>query len=468
MPIMPVVAPIIQPKPDAAVPAPPTTVPVTPQITDPTYDGVAVDTQYTPRGSLLTYAEGSNWTVTYYRQLVGNSNELSTQQMARPGAFQQYQRIKNVLLKVTAPLSTSQDNESKSMILTGTALSMNGLIPNVGDQFVADAGDGKAAIFVVTNSDKRSLLKDSLFQIEYLLKDYATSPLLADMDAKVVSDATYIAGNLMIGRNPIIATDDMVQMQSLATQLRLLIAQYFANFFSVDYQTLLVPDQVSSTYDTFLTHAILNYIGTEDNLVVPRIRLWNVDGDLALKVKTLWDALNVMRYDYLPMCNQHMGVTGTSVLNDWPYFQSAYYSGMSQLVYPIDGRTDVDSQYGLVEQPALAAFAEGKPVNKDISRLITKTDLTGLSYTATNSNGLPDILPVAVDDYYVFSKNFYTPGLTAGSCLENITLQALKGATIDLGELLRLATNASSWGNLERFYYVPVIIALIKANIGNV
>jgi hypothetical protein len=463
--------PLVVPAPGSPLPTPPNIQPVVPQITDPTYEGVTVDTSYTPRSSLLTYVEGSNWTVVYYRQLIGRSNQLSAQDTAMPGANQQYERISNMLIKVTSPLSTTQDEESKSMILTGTGLVTAGVIPNVGDIFVADTGDGKISRFQVTTSEKKSFLKDAVYEINYVIKGYADPKMVADLDAKTVTTMTFVAGNLMIGQNPIIANSELLLMQQLQTQMRLLISQYFQTFFSVEWQTLLVPDQIEATYDPFLVRAILDFITTDENPVVQRIRAMNVQGDQAFNAKTIWDCFRTMRMDYLPLTQQQIGLANMKrVQNRWPYFMSAFYSGITFIVYPIDARMDVDAHYVQYPNgyPATFGMSEGRPRNPDLSRILSVTDTTGFSYLTPNPQQLPDIVPVAQDQYYVFREGFYGNTPTPSSNLELIALQALQGQAIDLGQLLRLATNAPVWGNLERFYYVPVLIALIKANIGNI
>jgi hypothetical protein len=468
MPIMPSTDPIITVAPGKVEPV--TIASVASQTTDPTYVGVAIDTSYNPRGSLMTYVEGANWSVEYYRQAIGPSNDLSPLQTPLQGPYQQYVLVHNLTLKVTQALVTSQDEESKSMLLSGAAIVLPGMIPNVGDEFTADAGDGRAAIFTVKSSEKKSFLKDAVYQIEYDLKNYATPELINDLNAKVVQETTFITGNMMIGLNPIVATADVTAMQKLQQIMVKLISQYFSNFFSNEYQTLLVPNQINSTYDPFVTRAIHDYITTDENPFISKIRIWNIDGDLALKSKTIWDVLNVMRYDYLPLAIQQVGVALTvRCMNRWPQFQSVYFSGIGQLVYPLDQRSDVDAQYVSFGTPVVSPMGEGRARTDDLTRLIGAVVLDGFTHmSGAPATELPDIVPVTVDEYYVFSAGFYADTPVPASALEQITLKAIQGQQIDLSKLLALAIVAPKWGNLERFYYVPVIIALIKANIGNI
>lgn len=464
MPAMPPVAPVITQAPDSPIESP--IVPVTPQIVDPTYDTVTVDTTYTPRSSLLSYVEGANWTVDWYSQLIGKSQELSPQNADRSGSIQQYRRIHNYVLKVTHPWTPSQDDTSKSMSGTGTATSMPGVIVNVGDEFVADIGDGHLGIFVVATSEKMSLLRDAIYTFNFNLKCYATPDKLAELNDKIVVDSTYIQGNLLTGNSPVVATQDVLLLQELTEMRPLLVAQYFQRFFSVEYQTLLVPGQAGATYDPWAVQAIRNYMPEEMTHYVPKLTLLNVDGDQAFKVHSLWYVLNHMRYDYMPLINQRFGVAVmTQATNPWPYFGSAFFSNIPYILYPIDARSDIDKQYVCNYSPNVSPLSEGRPAFTDISRLISPTSLGGFPYPAENA--LPDIVPVTIDDYYVFSQGFYAMFPQPASTLEQITLAAIQGKTYDLHILYDLAKKAIQWGDLERYYYVPVLLALINCQLGN-
>ena len=71
------------------------------------------------------------------------------------------------------------------------------------------------------------------------------------------------------------------------------------------------------------------------------------------------------------------------------------------------------------------------------------------------------IKQITVDDYYVFSKEFYED-ISEQSQLEILTAQTLRGQPVDLKVLADLADYAVKFDNLERFYYTPIILALIK------
>jgi hypothetical protein len=79
---------------------------------------------------------------------------------------------------------------------------------------------------------------------------------------------------------------------------------------------------------------------------------------------------------------------------------------------------------------------------------------------------LPDIVPVTQDDYYVFTQGFYgVRGANLASKLEVLARGAIDNAVVDRQQLTNLAVKAFNWPNLERFYYIPVILALIRISL---
>jgi hypothetical protein len=68
---------------------------------------------------------------------------------------------------------------------------------------------------------------------------------------------------------------------------------------------------------------------------------------------------------------------------------------------------------------------------------------------------------VIVDGFYVLSKDFYED-TDDQSMLEVLVGQTLRGEAINLSDLADLADYATKFDNLERFYYTPIILALIK------
>lgn len=134
----------------------------------------------------------------------------------------------------------------------------------------------------------------------------------------------------------------------------------------------------------------------------------------------------------------------------------------------MDDRTDSDRFHDLrcdPSQPGSQPKKAGRRFTDFLRQLPTGT-MDGLSYLA-QPNELPDVVRVTDDDFYVFSEAFYRQGEPLTSNLERLVLQGMKQEALDKALLLRLCNNAMKWENLERFYYIPVLIALLKVAIRN-
>lgn len=486
--------PIMKVNPQAPTPV----VPTPAKVIAPQIQSVVTDNRYNPAGSLLTFVQGSNWTINYYSQILGADDELQSQQIDRPASYQQYRRIKGVELKVTTPLSQSQDAVSKEMVVTGTAYSPGAFVPNAGDMFIADIGDGRDAIFEVTGTDRSSYLKEAIYVIEYRLKTYAdNATFLTDLERKTVIDATYVADFLVYGQNPVILDEDYTAYNDLRKLYRDLVSLYFRDFFSIRFQTLLVPEQTIPTYDHFLTTAIVKLVETDAHPYVQRIRALGVGGDQAMLGRSVWDALLELNDTLLSTTIERIGLINAHNFKWLPWMTGIYYSGMGALVYPLDCRTDVDAYYDPANssKPATSYVIEAGSRYCTLERMLRDHDLDGFNYSPTpwdgsNSNcpapvlssnnsqtnaeanadaayaALPAIVPVTQDDWYVFTEGFYgANGKTPASKLEMLARNLIRGKSIDRVQLLQLGQSAFKWDNLERFYYIPVLFALLLTNI---
>jgi hypothetical protein len=95
--------------------------------------------------------------------------------------------------------------------------------------------------------------------------------------------------------------------------------------------------------------------------------------------------------------------------------------------------------------------------------LIEESNLKGLPYP-----DLPLIKDVTVDDYYVFSEAFYKQDTPNMSKLEASVWDMLNRKALNLSLLVFYTRTWQTWGALERFYYTPFVLMLIRAQIKSI
>jgi hypothetical protein len=473
--------PIVDPD-DSAPPAPK---PSPPQVAVPTYRGVTVDTKVVAVSDLLTHVQGSSWTVNYYSQVLNADNAPAGQGLGTNPVNQQYRLIRGMEFKVNTPLTASQDPESKVMTYEGSATIYPFVIPNEGDMFLADIGDGREGIFQITATRRLSIQKQTCHEVDYTLKNYSTEQLRGDLDIKTIERFQYDRDFLNYGQNPLLFEEEYQIVQWLRRRIRDMLETYLKSFFSREYATLLVPGQPKPTYDHFLTQAVLSYFTTFDSHELRNIRIMNVEEDYALRATQVWDAIT--RRDPLLMrqCFTQVGKVWHYEFDVDPMMEGIHHSGIKEVIYPLDPILTVD--YNQVSPPKLVSgspivtapvdmrsvgdFLNAKPIREQLPEAVG-----GFSLVDNNGNPVETFVPPPLikrameNGYYVFSEQFYKNNRTAGqqSILELMVHDYLEGKALSFKRLKALCEDVPEWNALDRFYFVPVLLVLMKAAVRSI
>lgn len=424
-------------------------------VTPDNYRGAIVDNRWTPINTLLEHLEGKSWTVDWYSQVLDRDSQLNGQQITSSGVVNQYKKISQLEMKVTQDLSQSQDPETKAMTYTGSALIYSGLIPNEGDMFVAQIGDGQLATFRVSLSAKKSVFNKSAYEVTYNIG--TTDPAyLADLYSKVVVTYVFRKDFLTHGQNPIIIQSDSAIFEDLGNTYARLCKQYFPRFFNRDYMTLMVPGQPSAVYDPFLVKFIKKMFTIEDHYLIQQIRPLNNDDDPIMNQTNIWDAIANVDLSYISTGFSQVGFVDIDQFAYDPFYASIRYTGVEYSLYP------TNPVAGVVVDPNMRAkvidytgYAPSNPTG--IFTWVPSSNLVALG--AANASV---IYPVTQDAYYVLSENFYNQTENQ-SGLEAALSNYLSGGKPDIASLANSAKLFNQWGIVEQFYYVPILLVLIRA-----
>jgi hypothetical protein len=437
--------------------------PIPIQVAAPEYRGVTVDSRYESVRSLLTYIEGSKWQVNYYSQVLGKDNALSSQNLDRSAAYQSYRMIEGLILKVTTPLNTTQDQQTKEFSVTGQAnLIPCGLVPNEGDCFIADVGDGREAVFEITNTEERSIYRDAAYIVDYKLIAYAEQDArIADLNTKTVERLHYDSEQAHNGNVSLIHTDDFTLLKKLRAYYAEMVDFYFSRFMSKKLRTLVLPAQQYAIYDPFLTHAVLSMFRDENHPNIKLIRELNVAEDDNYGTPTIWSALHTRRRKELLNGMTHTGLVSSRMFSKDPVLNSIRYSGVEYVVYPVDPVKSEDYQ-----RRDLSKIMAPWSIQLSPTRLVSLTDLIQI----TELNGLPSFDAPAMHpsqkDTYVFSPQFYSQTNPGQSALELAFQAYLDDKPYNMKLLLQLCVSYTSWAPLEQFYQMPFLMAIVRSATG--
>lgn len=447
-----------------------------PQLHTKPYLGVVADSEYQPLQKFALYAEGMRWQVDYYRQILGEDSEPAAFQYDRESVYQQYQRIRNFILKVADGFSFSYDMEKGEHSSTGTAIVIPTFKPNYGDLIVAPIGDGRLAYINVKTVEQPTPYRDSVYRIEYEVMGYVTPDISRKLAEKTVLTSIFVEDFLRTGQNPLVVEEAFDTLQSMEKMQRTLASRYLKDFYSDGFQTLLVPHQNFSTYDYWTTKAFMAIVEQDLIPANKRIELINCNNSSEMRRETVWDALLNLDEERLYGVVDKAMVIRTLEYDNQPVFGGIRYSGIHQLLYPVKPADPADRIGGV------NAFSRGWDilygenlhwsldapwgVPGDLSYELRNSYLNGLTELPPTQVIIPDIHPVGIDRWYLFSEYFYRNDLVNQSRLELMARQILRNEPIDTKELMRLCKESVGWGAVERYYYIPVLMILLKASVG--
>jgi hypothetical protein len=435
--------------------------PVLPTIEPKDYQSIVVDDNQLPLNSLITYMEGSPWTVDYYNQVITRDNDIREFDPGQVNIYQQYTKITGLEVRVTTPLTDSQESDSALVSVTGAALIYPFLVPNIGDVFVAEASEGRRGVYRVDNVERKTFNKGSAFSIEYQLVCYVDSDqdYYRNLEDKTTKIFFFDKQRLTAGLAPTLIEKDFKELNNLNILYEELCLFYFRTFFSREYGTLILPGQQYSIYDAFVVQYILKIVNTTDAPEIRHIKNLSIEHEKYLAQNQFWSVLLARDPELLNYCNRQMGLTQVKNFGHDPVFTGLRYTRLDYIVYPIVGDESLTSGY---QNPpklptAMASVIKTQTSPGNLAALVQDT-------IVTQNRAIPFINPMLSDDQYVFTAQFYNDG-TGQSMLEALTQDYLKGNALSVEVLTKIANRYSKWGRLEQFYYIPILLTLIKTSV---
>lgn len=436
------------------------------------FEALPVDSKLQPRHQLLTHVEGSRWIVNYYSQVLTADSEATPLELNRPEVYQQYVEIRGFELKVTDPLSASAESTSAEITYVGAAtIYPCGVIPNVGDPFTADIGDGRIGLFQLDSVEQRSVMKDSAWSIRYSLRDYL-NPIIEDaIQRKVTKRTTYVRDMLTIGKSPILVDSEFNTYKALTDWLGKIPDLYMAEFFNREFMTFLVPDQERTTYDPYIVEFISQLVSHSRHPEYMHLTALNVDPGRTKRIYTLWDALLERNETILDYGITKIDLQSTKSKYHRPRYGSIAYSKIAAVIQP---QGDLEPFGAVLEETLSPSKPRQFSRPPSLNQIIVDHTLDGLMTVPTPDGPEddiplpPELIHLATGDHYVLSEHFYQKQFASTSILERLVMQYLKRLPYPHASLLQLCNASMAWGQVERFYYLPILYVLASSALGDI
>lgn len=434
--------------------------PVLPEAQPKNYMGLTYDNNQTPVSSLLSYVDGAPWTLhSFFRQVLGQHNDLKEIDPNLSPEFQSYNKIRNLEIRIQSDLSSTTNGDTQFTEVSGSALVYGFVIPNVNDYFIVETSHLRPALFRVTAVDRLTWRRESVHGIQYSMVDYVDSvqSLVNDLNRKTTSEYVFSRDRLMEGLSPILKTNDYKTIDDLNSE-RNRIGHYYLDAFSLtSTRTLNMPGQPGKRiYDSFLVDFILSTWGYIEFPEVIRIKQLPKSGDLYLEQPQFWDAIINRDRNRIEYGNKIMKVARTEAFPATTYIKSMWAARMDFIVYPYKPDTSAQSGGDLEPLP----FAT--PVIKDTTNANGERPSGDQVYVEVDGRFIPGYHKVDTAGYYVLSRAFYENDSAKMSLLEILTRDYLNESTIDLRHLTALINMYPKMERMEQFYYGPLLMCLIR------
>lgn len=422
--------------------------PLKPQIYASEYKHNLIDLDETPPNSIVVNIGGYPIVGDWYNSRIGMDQEADGFNAGQSTPHQAYRLIKNLRIKLNSPFDY---NVATTTIITEFTtvgkLYVPGFVPVEGDVFLMDLGNGRLGRFEVHNPRPLSLYQDRAFEFELRLMGLATVDVVKEIDKKVVQTLYYIEEFILNGQNPLVSPESFQQLLDLKRLCKTLAKIYLAENYSHQHSTLLVPAQESPTYDPYVVQCVLDLFDHDVHPLMSKIRNLNVDGKQARDYTDIYTVLLNGDLDMLPMCFKEAGAIGASKWSSNYSISSIRLSMIPMVVYPVASNQGADRYYNHIEtgDDAAEPLLWGALGTSDIDGAAAVDELDGRAY--------------------VFPSEFYDQTQESRAKLSQLTMDYLNDKPLDITDLLDLTNQCKSWGAVAKFYYVPILVILVKAAI---
>jgi len=449
-----------------------------PQIQSTDYNGIVVDLKHVPEKALISYSSGFPWKVDYYNQVVNSSNDLKALDPSQSKVYQQYKKIIDLELLVQDPLSESQDDKTKLMTVQGSAIVANAIVPEAGDMFIASVDNGKTGLFVINKTTRLSYFTESTFGVDYQLLGYTenTTDRVSDLEHKVVETLYYNKLHSVYNNSELLNSDEYITQKSLVEMYHYLVDYYFKQFWAHNYQQVTIPKQSFPIYDSFVDGFLHKILNTTDNYNFMTKRLPFTNYDCGLQQLTIFDILLNHQYNLFNKVKKYFGLASTAYFAGNALLLSISYSGLAYVVYPVMKsinpgvlENDPMTYWGYSFDGPLANMASAltnECAGLPLSEHHLHNELITYNSVRIADSILPITKPAFFQQTYIFSNDFYNQNEQNYSLLESLVTNAIKKKSINPKHLSIVCDDHYNWTEFDQFYYIPVLLYLIKNVLG--
>lgn len=421
------------------------------------YESQVVDVRKEGYDSLATFFSGSKYPGDYYQQMGARDTAASSYQADRPVIYGQLRLIRGFEVILSDKVNHKQNTQdSMGFASNAEGVCYGVIVPQPGDIFVAALGRGRTVMYQVNEPERLSPFAESGYSLSLKALAWMDKDRQRQLNEAVSETFFFDRENFRNGVKALLTTFDVEVFRRLNRAYKRLVALYYRVFFNDRCHTFVLPGQADPIYDPNVTRFMRRMIAPSDYAPMINVAELGIGDDKFSNQLSIYDAL-LQRDDALMYSvAKQWAPVGVSYYRNSPFMHGVYYSSARWVVAPQDPHWTSNTQNDL-PYPGLAVVPAGIAYN-DFDSILPALGLDEKEASPEEARWIKRVL---VDKYYVFSEAFYEDDGEL-SVLERIVLDRLRGLTINLRDLADLADYAPKFNNLERFYYIPIILNMIK------
>lgn len=385
--------------------------------------------------SILTHVSGYDWVVDcYYRQLVGDNQSLLGQSTTTEAVFQPYEAIEDLIIKVQTPITSAQDSETKEFAITGDGLLGSAFVPNKGDLILASLNDGKKVLLDITAVERKTHFANTLYNIAYKVRSYMTDVLYAELKAKTVKTVKFDITRARDSTKSLLTTEDQATISDYESMAERLLNGWMSEFYKHSQKTAYFKDSAGDTiYDPYMVEFIYSAIPEDKHYPKQLASIYST----SKAPKTI---LDVLLGHKVPMYAIEHTMTTSAISGFYanPILAQLLFSRLDSIVHPE------------------SCLPDGTLATKADSPEFTPID---------GETPMPLVHDIEADDYYIFSGDFYNLTGNFASSIEVQAFNLANGLAMEPNVLEELYKEHSSWGVVERFYFIPMLYVMMNVYI---
>ena len=437
------------------------------EITEPRESTLTALTPDIEAGSLKKYISGYPWTVRYFGQIVNDNSPLNNIDVKEGNLAKSYIDIHNLTLMVQGLIDHSYDVEQGTSTLSGTSVAPFGVRPYAGDVFIANVDHGEDVVFVVSNVNRLTHRKDTLYLFEYNSLAWVNDDkeFLRKIQGCINETVYYDNSTDSKSGNLFLNGEEKYNKDFLKGFIYDSQNYYFSIFKQRSTASLIIPGQDynifdkvmndfltktinRSVYDTFYTHDYSNY-------------------QQGYSTETILDAIinrtlpsSDIRYTRKVKFNSVTAYFNRASMMS-PGFSNMHYISMPDTNRD---RFTLDVEPTIGESDAIDIRNER---NYNDGGQFVSIIIDGDGTTVIKPN-LPKLLE---DDFYIVTPMFYQylndkKASSDLSGFEILLYRYLNNEDVAIKDIVNLINGWEEWSYLHKYYILPVIWVIIKNVLG--